>query len=162
MKTLMVGAGALGGVMGASAGSGRPVSLATRNSATAEQIKAAGLRVIGSRGDLSIEAGEVFPLADYSVARVFDLIVLATKAHEAIDVAPNLLRLLAPGGTLLPVENGGVAQMLASQTGEESVLGGLLNLTATKPAGILFTRPAVQRTNQTSRHAIGRIKSSAG
>ena len=43
------------------------VSLATRTSASAEQIKTAGLRVSGSGGDLSIEAGEVAPLAEYSV-----------------------------------------------------------------------------------------------
>lgn len=100
---------------------------------SAEQIKAVGLRVTGSGGDLSVEAGEVFPLnlADYSVPGVFDLIVLATKAQDAIDVAPNLMRLLAPGGTLLPIQNGGVAQMLASQAWGGCVLGGLSNLTAT-------------------------------
>ena len=118
MKTLIVGAGALGGIMAERLlAAGAPVSLASRNSASADQIKAGGLRVTGSGGDLSIEAGEVFPLAEYSVTGIFDLIVLATKTHEAIDVAPSLLRLLAPGGTLLPVQNGRVAQVLASQIG---------------------------------------------
>jgi 2-dehydropantoate 2-reductase len=80
---------------------------------------------------LFIEAGEVAPLAEYSVPEAFDLIVLATKAQDAIDVAPSLMPLLAPGGTLLPIQNGGVAQMLASRLGDECVLGGLSNLTGT-------------------------------
>jgi 2-dehydropantoate 2-reductase len=119
MKTLIVGAGALGGIIGARLlAAGASVSLATRNATSAEEIKASGLRVTGIGGDLSIETGEVAPLADYSVSGSFDLIVLATKAQDAIDVAPSLVRLLAPGGTLLPVHNGGVAQILARQLGD--------------------------------------------
>jgi 2-dehydropantoate 2-reductase len=101
MKTLIVGAGALGGIIGARLlAAGASVSLATRNSTSAEEIKASGLHVTGSEGDLSIEAGEVAPLAEYSVPGTFDLIVLATKAQDAVDVAPSLVRLLASGGTL--------------------------------------------------------------
>jgi 2-dehydropantoate 2-reductase len=132
MKTLIVGAGALGGIIGARLlAAGASVSLATRNSTSPEEIKSSGLRVTGNGGDLSVEAREVAPLAEYSVPGAFDLIVLAMKAQDAIDVAPSLVRLLAPGGTLLPVQNGGVAQMLASQLGDECVLGGLSNLTGT-------------------------------
>jgi 2-dehydropantoate 2-reductase len=133
MKTLIVGAGALGGTIGARLlAVGASVSLATRNARSAKEIKASGLRVTGIGGDLSIEdAGEVAPLAEYSVPGTFDLIVLATKAQDAIDVAPSLARLLAPGGTLLPLQNGGVPQMLASRLGDECVLGGLSNLGAT-------------------------------
>jgi len=132
METLIVGAGALGGIIGARLlAVDASVSLATRNAASAEEIKVSGLRVTGIGGDLYIEAGEVAPLAEYSVPGTFDLIILATKAQDAIDVAPSLVRLLAPGGTLLPIQDGGVPQMLASQLGGESVLGGLSNLTAT-------------------------------
>src|SRR5580692_12332139 len=130
MKTLIVGAGALGGIIGARLlAAGASVSLATRNSTSAEEIKASGLHVTGSEGDLSIEAREVAPLAEYSVPGTFDLIVLATKAQDALDVAPSLVRSLAPGGTLLPIQNGGVPQILGSQLGGEWVLGGLSNLT---------------------------------
>jgi 2-dehydropantoate 2-reductase len=119
MKTLVVGAGALGGIIGARLLSGgASVSLATRDATAAEEIKASGLRVIGIGGELSTEAGEVAPLAEYSVPGTFDLIVLATKGQDAINVAASLVRLLAPRGTLLPIQNGGVPQMLASQLGD--------------------------------------------
>jgi 2-dehydropantoate 2-reductase len=107
MKTLIVGAGALGGIIGARLlAVGASVSLATRNATSAEEIKASGLRVTGIGGDLSIEAGEVAPLAEYSAPGTFDLIVLATKAQDAIDVAPSLARLLAPGGSASDPERG--------------------------------------------------------
>jgi len=132
MKTLIVGAGALGGIIGARLlAAGGAVSLATRNAKAAEEIKASGLRVTGVGGNLTTEAGDVARLAEYSVPGTFDLIILATKAQDAIDVAPSLVRLLAPGGTLLPIQNGGVPLTLASRLGERYVLGGLSNLTAT-------------------------------
>ena len=57
MKTLIVGTGALGGIIGARLlAAGASVSLATRNATSAEEIKASGLRVAGVGGDWSIEA----------------------------------------------------------------------------------------------------------
>jgi 2-dehydropantoate 2-reductase len=92
MKTLVVGAGALGGIIAARLlAAGASVSLATRSAAAAQRIKASALRVTGMGGDLSIEAGDVAPLSEYSVPGTFDLIVLATKAQDAIDVAPSLV-----------------------------------------------------------------------
>jgi ketopantoate reductase len=77
MKTLIVGAGALGRIIGARLlAAGASDSPATRNATSAEQIKASGLRVTGTGGDLSIEAGEVAPFAEYSVSGSFDLIIL--------------------------------------------------------------------------------------
>ena len=93
MKTLIVGAGALGGIIGALLlAAGASVSLATRNATSAEEIKASGLRVTGIGGDLSIETGEVAPLADYSVSGSFDLIVLGASMLQDFerDVQPRL------------------------------------------------------------------------
>jgi 2-dehydropantoate 2-reductase len=152
MKTLIVGAGALGGIIGARLlAAGASVSLATRNATSAEELKASGLRVTGIGGDLSIEAGEVAPLAEYSVSGSFDLIILATKAQDAIDVAPSLVRLVAPGGTLLPIQNGGVPQILASQIGDGCLLGGLSNLTAT------MLRPGIYEQSNAGYFLIGEL-----
>ena len=55
MKTLIVGAAALGGIIGARLlAVGASVSLATRNATSAEEITASGLSVTGIGGDLSI------------------------------------------------------------------------------------------------------------
>lgn len=59
------------------------------------------------------------------------MILLATKAHDALEIAPFLSSLLLPGGTLLPIQNGSVSQILGDRLGDNVVLGGLSNLGAT-------------------------------
>ncbi len=130
---------------------GASVSIATRSAAAAEEIKASGLCVTGIGSDFSTEAGEIASLAEYSVPGTFDLIVLATKAKDAIEAAPSLVRLLAPGGTLLPIQNWGVPQTLVSQFGERYVLGGLSHLTAT------MLRPGIYRQTNASYLLIGEL-----
>ncbi|MET0789895.1 MAG: 2-dehydropantoate 2-reductase [Polyangiaceae bacterium] len=135
MKTLIVGIGALGGIIaGRLSAAGCAVWLATRDAESAAELAARGLRVTGVGGAVSVPVTHVAAVADYSEADAFDLIVLATKAQAAIDSAPRLSRLLADRGTLLPIQNGGVSQLLAEQLGRERVLGGLSNLGGTMAA----------------------------
>lgn len=134
MKTLIVGVGALGGLVAARLrATGSPVWLATRNAESAARLKASGLRLTGVGGAASAEVADVAPVDAYRARDAFDLVVLATKAHDAIELAPRLSGLLGPGGTLLPIQNGGVAQTLADRLGA-CVLGGLSNLGATMTA----------------------------
>lgn len=132
MRTLIVGVGALGGLIATRLQvAGAPVWLATRDVESAAQLKASGLRVTGVGGEAAAGAANAAPLTEYTTHDPFDLIVLATKARDAIEVAPRLSSLLGPGGTLLPIQNGGVSQILADQLGGKCVLGGLSNLGAT-------------------------------
>jgi 2-dehydropantoate 2-reductase len=134
MRTLIVGIGALGGLIAARLrASGVPVSLATRDAASAAALRASGLRVTGVGGDLSVGVAEVAPLDAYAGEAPFELVVVATKAQAAVDLGPRLAKLVAAGGTLLPIQNGGVAQLLSERLGEV-VLGGLSNLGATQHA----------------------------
>lgn len=135
MRTLIVGIGALGGLVAARLqAAGAPARLAARNAESAEGLRASGLRVTGVGGEASVSSPDVAALEDYPGGERFDLIVLATKAQDAIEAAPRLVPLLAPGGTLLPIQNGGVSQILAERFGAELVLGGLSNLGATMSA----------------------------
>jgi len=132
MKVLIVGIGALGGTIAARAiNAGVPVRLATRSSESAGVLRKSGLRVSGIGGDARTVSVDVAPIADYGKGDEFDLILLATKAQDALDIAPRLGPLLAPGGVLLPIQNGGVARMVADRLGEDKVLGGFSNLGAT-------------------------------
>jgi 2-dehydropantoate 2-reductase len=135
MRTLIVGIGALGGIISArllSAGS--PVSLATRNSESAMRLKDSGLQVTGVGGAFSVQVADVASIGEYRTRAFFDLIVLATKAADAIEIAPMLSEMLANGATLLPIQNGVVSQVLAEKLGDNCVLGGLSNLGATMTA----------------------------
>ena len=94
-------------------------------------LRRSGLRVSGIGGDARAVSVDVAPIADYGKGDEFDLILLATKAQDALDIAQRLGPLLAPGGVLLPIQNGGVARMVADRLGEDKVLGGFSNLGAT-------------------------------
>jgi 2-dehydropantoate 2-reductase len=143
MRTLIVGVGALGGVIAARLrAAGAEVSLATRTAETAARLSASGLSVTGLGGAVRVGAPAVAPLDAYGPSEPFELILLATKAKDALEVAPRLPGLLRPDGTLLPIQNGGVAQLLADRLRDPRVLGGLSNLGAAMTAPGLF-----QQTN---------------
>lgn len=132
MQVLIVGIGALGGTIAARAiHAGMPVRLATRSAESAEALRRSGLRVSGIGGEARAVSVDVAPVSDYGKGDAFDLILLATKAQDALNVAPHLSSLLVPGGVLLPIQNGGVARVLADRLGEDKVLGGFSNLGAT-------------------------------
>jgi 2-dehydropantoate 2-reductase len=132
MQMLIVGIGALGGTIAARAlHAGLPVRLAARNSESAEVLRRSGLRVSGIGGEVRADVIDIAPVEHYGKRDQFDLILLATKAQDTLEVAPGLLRLLAPGGVMLPIQNGGVARVLADGLGEDRVLGGFSNLGAT-------------------------------
>src|SRR5256885_4523310 len=116
MRTLIVGVGALGGTIatrGISAGA--PIWLATRSPQSAAALRASGLRVSGTGGPAEARSVRVAAALEYANAEKFDLIVLATKAQDALEAAPFLARLLAPGASLLCIQNGGVSQMLSER-----------------------------------------------
>ena len=132
MRTLIVGVGALGGTIAARAVSaGMPVWLATRSAESARALRKSGVRVTGVGGEAAAPFVQVAALEEYATADEFDLVLLATKAHDALESAPFLSRLLKPRGTLLCIQNGGVSQILAGRLGGDTVLGGLSNLGAT-------------------------------
>jgi 2-dehydropantoate 2-reductase len=87
--------------------------------------------VSGIGGEVRADTIDVAAIEDYEKGNQFDLILLATKAQDALDIAPCMLDLLAPGGVILPIQNGGVARALADRLGEDKILGGFSNLGAT-------------------------------
>jgi 2-dehydropantoate 2-reductase len=131
-RILLVGVGALGGVIAARLrASGRTVWLATKDAQQAARLNATGLHVSGVGGAVSVELDEIAPLDAYGEGDTFDLVVLATKAQGAMQVAPKLVRMLGANGVLLPIQNGDVAQVLADRLAGHQILGGLSNLGAT-------------------------------
>ncbi len=105
--------------------------LAARNADSAEALRRSGLRVSGIGGEVKADAIDVAAVEAYGKGDSFDLILLATKAQDALEVAPHVVDLLAPGGVILPIQNGGVARVLADRLGEDKILGGFSTLGAT-------------------------------
>ena len=145
MTTLIVGVGALGGLMAARMlAAGAEVALATRTRESARELQLKGLQVAG---EAPVQPLEVAALETY-LPREFELIVLATKAHDALQIAPHLR-----AATLLPIQNGGVSQILSERLGA-CVLGGLSNLAAT------MVRPGVYEQKNQGHLLIGELDGS--
>lgn len=132
MRILIVGVGALGGTIAARAiNVGISVWLAARSHESAKELRKTGLCLTGIGGPARAESINVATVDEYEGGPGFDLIILATKAHAALELGPRLQRLLGPRGVLLPIQNGGVSRLLADRLKGDAVVGGLSNLGAT-------------------------------
>jgi len=151
MRILIVGIGALGGTIATRAlNTGMEVCLATRTEASARILRS-GLKVSGVGGEASAVPPRVAVIEDYGPQEKFDLILLATKAQDALESAPALTRLLTHRGILVPIQNGAVAQMLADRFGSGRVIGGLSNL------GAIMVEPGVYEQRNAGYLLIGEL-----
>jgi 2-dehydropantoate 2-reductase len=104
MKVCIVGAGAIGGLIGtrlAAAGAAEVCALA--RGATLEALRANGWRLEGPDGTLqaAVRASD-----DPAALGVQDLVVIAVKAQSLPALAPTLAPLLGPATVVLPAMNG--------------------------------------------------------
>src|SRR3984893_5747729 len=152
MQMLIVGIGALGGTVAARAlRAGLPVRLAARNTESAEVLRRSGLRVSGVGGGVRADVIDIAAVEGYGTGDQFELILLATQAQDTLEVAPRVLRLLAPGGVMLPIQNGGIARVLADGLGEDRILGGFSNL------GVTMIEPGVYEQKNAGHLVIGEL-----
>jgi len=103
MKIAVIGAGAIGGLVGAKlALAGEEVTFMVRG-ANLEAIRACGIRL--REGEVQM-AANVQATDDYGAPGPQDLVVLAVKAHQVADVAVNVRRLLGPDTVVVTMQNG--------------------------------------------------------
>ncbi len=105
MKICIVGAGAIGGMLGARlALAGHTVSLILRG-ANLASVRSDGLTLIEANGELS----QVRPACvsdQLTVPGRQDVVILALKAHQVAAVAPDLHHLLQDGTRIVTMQNG--------------------------------------------------------
>jgi 2-dehydropantoate 2-reductase len=105
MKVAIIGAGAIGGFVGAQlAHAGEDVTFIARG-ATLEALKNRGIRVVMSDGSEKA-VPRVKATADYSAAGPQDMVVLAMKAHQLEAVAAEVPKLLGASTVVVPMQNG--------------------------------------------------------
>jgi 2-dehydropantoate 2-reductase len=123
MRVVVVGAGGVGGTVGALlAHSGVDVGFVARG----QQLKALrehGLRLESPRATVHVQPIDVSD--EPSQLAPADVVLVAVKSWQVPEVAPSLAPLLATGGYVVPLENGvGAVPALARALGEERVAGG--------------------------------------
>ncbi len=105
MRTAIIGAGAIGGFVGAQlAHAGEDVTFIARG-ATLEALKQRGIRVTMSDGSEKA-VPRVNATSDYSAAGPQDIVVLAMKAHQVEAVAADVPKLFGPDTIVVPMQNG--------------------------------------------------------
>ena len=105
MKIAVVGAGAIGGFVGAKlALAGEDVTFMVRG-ANLDAIRANGFRLVMHDGTEQV-ARNVKASNDYAATQPQDVVILATKAHQLDAVAESVPKLLGPGTSVVTMQNG--------------------------------------------------------
>jgi 2-dehydropantoate 2-reductase len=123
MRTLVVGAGAVGGYFGGRlAQAGRDVTFLVR-ARRADEIKANGLQILSPHGDLTLHPET---LTSEKITKPFDLILLAVKSYTLSVAMNDFAPAVGPQTMILPALNGmRHIDLLIARFGKKAVLGGV-------------------------------------
>lgn len=125
---VIVGAGAIGGTLGAHMSrAGHDVLLCDADAAHVAAIRAHGLRIEGPVDEFTVDVPAVTP--DELPDRV-DRAIVAVKSLHTRAAAASLRDRLAPDGYVLTVQNGLTADTLVEAVGKERVISSFVNFGA--------------------------------
>jgi 2-dehydropantoate 2-reductase len=132
MRTLIVGAGSIGGYVGGRlARAGRDVTFLVRP-ARAARLRASGLQIVSPHGDLTLAPTLVTAEA---LGAPFDVVILAVKAFALDAALDDLAPAVGPTTMILPVLNGMKhMDVLAARFGASKVLGCAVKIMTTLDA----------------------------
>jgi 2-dehydropantoate 2-reductase len=128
MRLAVVGAGAIGGTVGAYlVREGHDVTFVDVDRAHVEAIREGGLRVTGPLAEFAVAAPAFTP---DEVPGSFEVILLAVKAHATGAAMRDVVRFLAPGGYVASFQNGLNELEIAEHVGTERTVGCFVNFGA--------------------------------
>ncbi|WP_338771799.1 2-dehydropantoate 2-reductase [Massilia sp. METH4] len=105
MKIAVIGAGAIGGLVGARlALAGEEVTFLVRG-ANLEAIRNRGIRLVEACGQVQV-AARVGATNDYAAAGPQDIVIVAVKAHQVADVSEHIGHLFGPDTVVVTMQNG--------------------------------------------------------
>jgi 2-dehydropantoate 2-reductase len=129
MRIAIVGAGGVGGLLGGLLSrSGAEVVVVARG-AQLEAIRKSGLHVDSPLGAFTARVAAAAD--DPAALPASEAVLLAVKAWQVPEIAHRLKPLLAPGGAVVPLQNGvEAADQLAQALGPDAVAGGVIKVLA--------------------------------
>jgi 2-dehydropantoate 2-reductase len=128
MRTLVWGAGAIGGTLGAYlARAGHDVTLVDVVEPHVAAIATGGLRITGPIDEFIVR---VPALAPDALTGQWDEVILATKAHHTEAAAPALAPHVSPGGYVVSAQNGLNELAIADVVGPDRTVGAFVNFGA--------------------------------
>ena len=128
MRTLIWGAGAIGGTLGAYlARAGGDVTMVDTAADHVEMIARAGLRITGPIDEFTVHVPAFTP---ETLAGTWDEIILATKAHHTGIAVRALLPHLGADGSVVSAQNGLNELEIAAVVGAARTVGAFVNFGA--------------------------------
>jgi 2-dehydropantoate 2-reductase len=130
VRTLVVGAGAIGGYFGARLlAAGRDVTFLVR-ARRAEQLRRSGLSVISPLGNLELPPPPLVSAG--AIQDHYDLIILSSKSYDLENSIEDFAAAMGPTSCVLPLLNGlRHLDILDGRFGAQRVLGGLARISST-------------------------------
>jgi len=128
MRSLVWGAGAIGGTLGAYlARAGHDVTVVDTAVEHVDAIARGGLRVTGPIDEFTVRVSGFTP---QTLSGRWDEIILATKAHHTASAVRALLPHLAAGGYVVSAQNGLNELAIADVVGADRTVGAFVNFGA--------------------------------
>lgn len=129
MRIAIVGAGGVGGLLGGLlVRSGAEVVVVARGRQL-EAVRKSGIRVDSPLGFFTMRVAGA--AEDPAALPPADAVLLCVKAWQVSELAPRLAPLIAPGGVVVPLQNGvEAADQLAQALGQDPVAGGIIKVLA--------------------------------
>lgn len=128
MRMHIIGAGAIGGTIGAlMTVDGHDVTLCDADAAHVEAINRDGLRIEGPVNQLTVRVPAILP---DELPPAIDRAIVAVKSHHTRSVADLLAPRLCADGYVLTVQNGLTADILTGALGADRVVSSFVNFGA--------------------------------
>ena len=128
MKLVIIGAGAIGGTIGAHMfRAGHDITLCDADRDHVEAIRREGLRIEGPVEEFTVRIPAITP---DELPDTIEHAIVAVKSLHTIAAADLLRDRLAPEGYALTVQNGLTAEVLVEAVGEERVISSFVNFGA--------------------------------
>lgn len=128
MEITIVGAGAIGGTIGAClARAGVPVRLVDRDEAHVAAMQERGLTIRGFAEPLTVPVDACTPEA---LTGPLDTVLLAVKAQHTAEALTGIMPLLTPRSTVVSLQNGLCERLIAEMIGPERTVGSFVNFSA--------------------------------
>lgn len=141
MKYTIIGAGAIGGVLGAYLKrSGREVVFCDKVSNHVEKINQGGLRIEGPDETFTVQASAYTPEELIDKGESLEVVFLCVKAHHTKEALQPFVGLLKPSSMVVSFQNGLCEREIADIVGMARTIGCFVNFSADylEPGRILY------------------------
>lgn len=166
MRFTIVGAGAMGGTLGAYLiRAGHDVLFVDAAREHVDAINAAGLAIEG-REEFRVPARAVTveDLPRAAAARPLEAVLLAVKAPQTAAALEPLVPLLGPGSFVVSLQNGLNERVISARIGAVNTVGAFINYAADylEPGRIMYGAPGAFYVGELDGRASGRVETFVG